>query len=65
MKIEAVDAGRYKSAIWGKSDFPKIQILTVEGLLAGTERLECPPQSNPFAKAEREAKPAENLKLKL
>ena len=40
-------------------DYPKIQILTVEGLLAGTERLEAPPQANPFAKAEREKK-AEN-----
>jgi hypothetical protein len=33
-----------------------IQILTVEGLLAGTERLAAPPQANPFAKAEREVK---------
>jgi hypothetical protein len=33
---------------------PKIQILTVEGLLAGAERLDAPPQANPFAKAERE-----------
>lgn len=27
-----------------------------EGLLAGTERLDAPPQANPFAKAEREVK---------
>jgi hypothetical protein len=37
-------------------EYPKIQILTVEGLLAGTERLEAPPAANPFAKAEREVK---------
>jgi hypothetical protein len=37
-------------------NYLKIQILTVEGLLADTERLEAPPQANPFAKAEREVK---------
>jgi hypothetical protein len=31
-------------------------MLTGKGLLAGTERLEAPPQANPFAKAEREVK---------
>jgi len=39
----------------GGSD-PKIQILTIEGLLSGKERVEAPPQLNPFAKAQREGK---------
>ena len=57
MREEAVDAGRYQSKLWHDKDFPKIQILTIEGLLSGKERVEAPPQMNPFAKAQREAKP--------
>ena len=57
MREEAADAGRYTSKLWHKKDYPKIQILTIEGLLDGTERVEAPPQDNPFAKAQREAKP--------
>ena len=30
---------------------------TIEGLLDNTERVDVPPQTNPFAKAQREAKP--------
>jgi hypothetical protein len=37
MKKEAVKAGYYDSVTAGVS-FPKIQILTIEGLLNGTER---------------------------
>jgi hypothetical protein len=33
---------------------PRIQILTVEGLLNGIERVDAPPQLNPFAMAARE-----------
>ena len=55
MVKEAIDAGRYTAKLYQK-EYPKIQILTVAGLLAGTERLEAPPQANPFAKAEREVK---------
>jgi DNA modification methylase len=55
MVRESVGAGRYKTKLYQK-EYPKIQILTVEGLLNGTERLEAPPQANPFAKAEREGK---------
>ena len=54
MTKEAVEAGRYKTKLWPK-EFPKIQILTIEGLLDGSERLNAPPQANPFAKAEVEA----------
>jgi site-specific DNA-methyltransferase (adenine-specific) len=56
MREEAVDAGRYTSKLWHDKDYPKIQLLTIEGLLKGNERVEAPPQLNPFAKAPREAK---------
>ena len=54
MRTEAADAGRYTSKLWHDKDYPRIQILTVEGLLNGTERIDAPPQINPFAMAARE-----------
>ena len=54
MREEAADAGRYESKLWHKTDYPKIQILTIEGLLNGSERVAAPPQENPFAKAGKE-----------
>jgi hypothetical protein len=48
-------AFRYSSKLWHNKDYPRIQILTVEGLLNGTERVDAPPQLNPFAMAAREA----------
>jgi len=63
MREEAVDAGRYTSKLWHDKDYPKIQLLTIEGLLNGTERVEAPPQSNPFAKAQREAKPEKQQEM--
>jgi len=54
MREEASDAGCYSSKIWHDKDYPKIQILTIEGLLTGKDRVEAPPQVNPFAKAQRE-----------
>jgi site-specific DNA-methyltransferase (adenine-specific) len=57
MRVEAAEAGRYASKLWHEKDYPKIQILTVEGLLDGAERVDAPPQMNPFAKAQREPKP--------
>ena len=56
MREEAADAGRYESKLWHDKDYPKIQILTIEGLMSGKERVEAPPQMNPFAKAQREGK---------
>ncbi|MFL6596877.1 MAG: site-specific DNA-methyltransferase [Chthoniobacterales bacterium] len=56
MRTEAADAGRYTSKLWHDKDYPRIQILTIEGLLNGTERIDAPPQINPFAMAAREAK---------
>jgi site-specific DNA-methyltransferase (adenine-specific) len=55
MRTEAADAGRYTSKLWHDKDYPRIQILTVEGLLDGTERIDAPPQLNPFAMAARES----------
>ncbi len=54
MREEEADAGRFKSQRWQK-DYPKIQLLTIEGLLNETERVDAPPQGNPFAKAEIDA----------
>jgi 16S rRNA G966 N2-methylase RsmD len=51
------------SKLWHKKDYPKIQILTIEGLLDGTERVEAPPQDNPFAKAQREPKPEKQQEM--
>ena len=48
MRTESADAGRYTSKVWHDKDYPRIQILTVEGLLDGTERVDAPPQLNPF-----------------
>jgi len=56
MRTEAADAGRYTSKLWHDKDYPKIQVLTVEGLLDGNERVDPPPQINPFAMAAREEK---------
>jgi len=65
MRIEAAEAGRYTSKIWHDKDYPKIQILTIEGLLSGLERLDAPPQENPFSKAQREGKPEKQEGLKI
>jgi site-specific DNA-methyltransferase (adenine-specific) len=55
MRTEAADAGRFTSKLWHDKDYPRIQILTVEGLLNGNERIDAPPQLNPFAMAARES----------
>jgi DNA modification methylase len=65
MKTEAVTAGFYESAIWGRK-YPKIQLLTVEELLAG-KTVEMPPIRQvgvTFKKAPKaKRKEAENLDL--
>ena len=56
MKIEAADAGNYTVNLLDESKtYPKIQILTVEGLMNKTERLNAPPLARAFGKSEREA----------
>ena len=51
MKTEAASAGFYKSAVWG-GQYPKIQILTIERLLAGAF-ISMPSALHSFKKAER------------
>ncbi len=51
MLIEAASAGFYHSPGWGK-DYPRIQILTIEDLLHGTE-VKMPPQFGTFKQAQR------------
>ena len=60
MKTEAASAGHYTSPGWNRS-YPRLQILTVEGLLAGVENLDRPPTSITFKTAQREEpeKPAQ------
>jgi len=54
MRDEAASAGRFESKLWQK-DYQKIQIVTIEGLLTGAERIDAPSQINPFAMAARES----------
>jgi site-specific DNA-methyltransferase (adenine-specific) len=52
---EAASAGFYHSQIMNK-DYPKVQVLTIKGLLEGTERLQIPqwaPDDITFKRAER------------
>ncbi len=63
MREEASDAGRYTSKLWHDKDYPRLQILTIEGLLNGTERIDAPPQLNPFAMAARESAPHEQTEM--
>ncbi len=63
MREEAADAGRYVSKLWHGKDYPRIQILTIEGLLNRTERVEAPPQLNPFATARRDGKPEKQQEM--
>jgi hypothetical protein len=58
-----VDAGRYESKLWHNKDYPKIHLLTIEGLRNKAERVDAPRQMNPFAKAQREAKPGNLLTI--
>jgi site-specific DNA-methyltransferase (adenine-specific) len=53
MRTEAASAGHYTSPGWNRS-YPRLQILTVEGLLAGVEHLDRPPTSKTFSEAPKE-----------
>lgn len=64
MQTEALAAGYYQSPHFGA--FPKLQILTIEGLLAGTERALYPDMARgglTFKKAERETPTGEQKNL--
>lgn len=65
MREEAVKTGFYESPVTGAA-FPKVQILTVAGLMAGTERAQYPDLSAggvTFKKAKREEKTTEQKGL--
>jgi hypothetical protein len=65
MQTEAIKEGYYLSPITGKS-FPKLQILTIEGLLAGTERALYPDLSQgstTFKKSKVEEKTVDQQKM--
>ena len=51
METEAVSAGFYHSSVWQR-DYPRIQILTVEQLLAGA-KVQMPPGYGTFKQAQR------------
>lgn len=51
MRREAAEAGFYRSEGWGR-DFPRVQIVTIEDLLAGREP-DVPPMQQTFARAGR------------
>ena len=56
MNTEAASAGFYTSPGWNQT-YPRLQILTVDGLLHGTQRLQMPPQSQTavtFKQAQKE-----------
>jgi site-specific DNA-methyltransferase (adenine-specific) len=67
MKKEAASHGFFTSAITGR-DFPRVQILTIDGLLKGHERLEIPLRSAPdvtFSHTDRVKQKADQEKLDL
>ena len=62
MREEAVKTGFYESPVTGTS-FPKVQILTIAGLMEGKERPQYPDLSGggvTFKKAKREEKPTKS-----
>jgi site-specific DNA-methyltransferase (adenine-specific) len=63
METEAVTAGYYESALWGKK-YRKVQILTIEDLLKGSS-VEMPPQHGTFKQAQRVQDEAQQKKLPL
>lgn len=65
MREEAIKTGYYESPFIGKS-FPKVQLLTIEGLLSGKERAQFPDMSAgsiTFKKAKTEEKQVDQKRL--
>ncbi len=48
MRAEAAEAGRYSSKLWHDKDYPRIQILTIEGLLNWHRAHRCPSAAKSF-----------------
>ena len=51
MRTEALESGKYASLFWQK-DYPRIQILAIEDLMAGKE-IHMPPDAGTFKQAEK------------
>jgi site-specific DNA-methyltransferase (adenine-specific) len=62
MQLEATSAGFYRSPGWNR-DYPRLQILTVGDLLQQRTRLEMPPITGPFKRAERDGGAASQSRL--
>jgi len=60
MRTEAATAGFYHSPGWNQN-YPRIQILTVKGLLDGTARLEMPPAEFTTFKQAQQVKEEEHI----
>ena len=54
MATEALAAGYYETEAWG--NFPRLQLLTIEGLLTGAQELAMPREYGTFARAARAEK---------
>ncbi len=68
MIAQAASAGHYESEHFPNKPFPKVQILSIEGLLNGTERASYPDLSmggQTFATAKKEKKTDEKKQLRL
>jgi 16S rRNA G966 N2-methylase RsmD len=59
----SVDLVYLDPPFWHEKDYPRIQILTVEGVVNGNEHVDAPPQINPFAMAARESKQHEQVRM--
>jgi len=58
MVLEGINAGFYESDLYPNKEFPRIQILTIEGLMNGTERAVYPDLTQGgynFRKAQKES----------
>jgi len=68
MIVEALNAGFYESELFPNKEFPRIQILSIEGLMNGTERAVYPDLSQGgynFKKAQKESESLTQKTLEL
>jgi len=64
MKIRANTAvGRFVFKLWHEKDSPRIQIITVEALLDGSEHVDASREINPFAMVERSKTPDKQTEM--
>jgi site-specific DNA-methyltransferase (adenine-specific) len=68
MIVEALNSGYYESEHFPNKGFPRIQIITIEGLMNGTERAVYPDLTQGgynFKKAQKEKENGQQQKLPL